>query len=120
MMRRELTRRAFCHRAGLLGLGTIFWSTGCGQEDGKQADPQAEGKALPATTDPCTDLSDLSEAQVQLRDSFGYVDHSDDPDLACDVCEYWIEPSTGGICGGCTLMAGPIHPAGTCDSFEEA
>ena len=109
------TRRKFMKITGLCSLSATFWLAGCGGEKEK-----AEPAASLETADPCTDLSELSEAQVQLRDTFGYVETSDDPDLACRVCEYWTEPAAGGFCGGCTLMAGPIHPAGSCDSYEEA
>ena len=113
-------RRIFMKRAGLCGLGAAFYLNGCGGDSEKAAEKAEQATAALEKADPCTDLSDLTEAQVQIRDTFGYVDKSDDPDLICKNCAYWTEPAAGGFCGGCTLMAGPIHPAGTCDSYEDA
>lgn len=113
-------RRIFMKRAGLCGLGAAFYLNGCGGDSEKAAEKAEQATAALEKADPCTDLTDLSESQIQLRDTYGYVDKSDDPDMICKVCEFWTEPAAGGFCGGCTLMAGPIHPAGTCDSYEDA
>jgi hypothetical protein len=119
----SLTRRLFLRLAGLVGLGATAGLAACGGDAGessqaKQTIDRAKAAAQDAAR--CTDLSELTEAQKQLRDSFGYVDLSDDPDLVCIGCEFWTEPPYGGVCGGCTLMAGPIHPQGFCDSYAEA
>jgi len=119
---RIITRRTFCRLAGLLGLGTTLGLGACGGERESHQAKQAVDRAKAAAADAsrCTDVSDLTAAQRELREDFGYVDLSDDPDYACRSCAYWTEPPFAGLCGGCTLMAGPIHPEGSCDSYEES
>lgn len=116
-----LNRRIFLRLAGLLGLGAALGSAACGGDSAESSQAKQtidRAKAAAADAARCTDLSDLTDDQRALRDSFGYVDLSDDPDLECLGCEFWTAAPFGGLCGGCTLMAGPIHPKGTCDSYS--
>ena len=103
--------------AALLALALAVSLAGCGDGGGDR--DAAAGKASPLA-EPCADLSGLTSEQIALRDTFGYVDRSDEPDLVCRTCEFWTEPPTGSPCGGCTLFAGPVHPEGFCDSYSEA
>jgi len=57
------TRRAFIKHTGLWGLGCALGLAGCG--DGK---PESAAKTA-VSADPCTDLSNLSEADLALRDT---------------------------------------------------
>jgi len=107
----DIYRRIFVKRAGLYGLGVALHMIGCGGDSEQAAHTSAES---------CTDLSNLTTGQIKVRDTFGYVDRSDDEDLVCRTCEFWQAPAAGGLCGGCTLMAGPIHPDGFCDSYSDA
>ena len=119
----DLTRRTFCRLTGLLGAGAMLVLAGCGRGD-KQAAERTEAavqaaEGTPAAED-CNDLTGLTAAQVQVRETFEYVETTPDADLACHLCEFYTEPEAGRACGGCTLFAGPVSPDGSCNSFSEA
>ena len=65
----------------------------------------------------CTDVSSLSLEQRQTRDSLQYVDQTADPAKRCDNCQLYTQPQGGNGCGGCSVVAGPINPAGYCASW---
>jgi hypothetical protein len=65
----------------------------------------------------CTDTAGLDPAAVQMRTSLAYVDRS--PHGAtknCTNCNFY-QAAAAGQCGGCTLIRGPIHPEGYCNSW---
>jgi hypothetical protein len=57
----------------------------------------------------------LSAEQQSARLALHYSDASADPARACHACRLY----TGGqdACGTCTVVAGPVHPQGSCDAF---
>jgi hypothetical protein len=120
----DSTRRAFLVRAGLAGAGAALLLAGCGgggaQEQAQAPAGQGGAPAAGAETGPCDDLSGLTAAQVQVRETFEYVEQAEDPELACRLCEFWTAPEAGRHCGGCTLFAGPVSPEGSCNSFSQA
>ena len=113
-------RRIFMKHAGLCGMGAALYLAGCGGDSEPAAKDTAKAVAARMNAETCTDLSELTSGQIKIRDTFGYVDRSDDADMICRTCEFWKAPAAGVLCGGCTLMAGPIHPEGFCDSYSEA
>jgi hypothetical protein len=67
----------------------------------------------------CTDVSGLSPAEVGVRTSLEYQDHSPHPDKRCDNCmQYTVAPAAD-QCGGCKVMKGPIHPKGYCKVWAQ-
>jgi hypothetical protein len=66
----------------------------------------------------CADDGALSEADRAARQAIEYQQSAPDPTRACERCVQWQESSDG--CGGCTVVAGPIHPLGTCKLFAQA
>lgn len=113
-------RRLAVKLAGLTGLGFLLGTAGCGG-GGEEASEETAATATTtdaAPADPCADLSELTADEAALRDSFVYVDRADDPELRCDVCEFWEEPAAGAPCGECQLFPGPVAPGGSCDSFS--
>ncbi len=65
----------------------------------------------------CTDTSALSTADRQLRESLKYQDQSPiGKDKSCLNCEFF-KPGSRNECGTCTLVKGPINPAGYCNSW---
>ena len=64
----------------------------------------------------CTDVSQLSGAQVQTRSSNIYIDHSTRPQN-CGQCTFY-QAGAANACGGCTVVPGPINPAGYCNLFS--
>ena len=120
-----LNRRAFLRRAGYLGAGAALWLAGCGRREPQASGTVGEASATADTAqaagaDPCNDLSGLTKDELALRDTFGYVPHSPDPETECEHCEFYKQPAPGQPCGGCTLFAGPVEPEGMCDSFSAA
>lgn len=62
----------------------------------------------------CTDESGLTPDQVNQRNNIAaYVDHSPKPAELCSNCIHY-EPAAPKQCGGCKVVAGPIHPDGWC------
>jgi hypothetical protein len=62
----------------------------------------------------CAESPDLSEADKTVRSSLGYQDRASDPAQACKLCRQF---ASGDGCGSCKVMAGPVHPMGTCKIF---
>lgn len=108
MSMERLGRREFLTRAMQLGVAAaaapaVLSLVGCG------------GGSKPQT---CTDTLGLQPAQIRMRTAQAYVDNATDPTKACDLCALYTLPTTeGAFCGGCTLLAGPISPKGTCNAF---
>jgi hypothetical protein len=123
MFQFDHARRTFCRVAGICGLGALCGAVGCtsGGGDSASGEGAATGTnaaASAAAADPCADLSGLTANEIALRDTFGYVPRSDDPEVHCSVCEFWEAPTAGAACGGCQLFAGPVEPEGSCNSFS--
>jgi hypothetical protein len=64
----------------------------------------------------CGDVSGLSEAEKTVRNTMAYTDHVADAKKRCDRCVQWIAAEQDG-CGKCKVIAGPVHPEGTCKLF---
>lgn len=113
MKNESLNRKDFFKKVSLFGISAIGASTllkACG--GGSEEAPAEE-----AFVDPCGDLTGLSDAEKQMRDSLGYIPQTEIPEQRCDNCMLWTVPQGDAFCGGCTIMAGPVHPAGWCNSW---
>jgi hypothetical protein len=64
----------------------------------------------------CSDTTSLSAADVQVRTSLSYVDHSVEPGKSCSKCQQFI-PAAPDTCGTCKVVKGSINPDGYCKSF---
>lgn len=65
----------------------------------------------------CDDAA-LSDDDRALRATMGYAERAPDPARGCEHCVQWTPPSGSDGCGGCKLLKGRIHPAGTCKAFS--
>jgi hypothetical protein len=66
----------------------------------------------------CTDTSGLSTAAEQLRTALEYQDQSPHGEAkSCEQCQFYRTPTKKNECGACTLVQGPINPAGYCNSW---
>ena len=65
----------------------------------------------------CTETAGLSPAEIQTRQSQHYVDDSPNEGQTCSNCRFFQAPQQAGSCGGCQVLAGPIHPEGYCDLY---
>jgi len=66
------------------------------------------------TQDPCGDLSDLPENDLELRRKFAYVKESPVPDSHCNNCNLFLPSKSASPCGSCMLFKGPVDPSGYC------
>lgn len=100
--RREAARRTLT----VLGVAALAPSAliGCGEDE--------------AALD-CTSTAGLTPAQVTTREAQNYVDHSPNPQETCAGCRFYTAGAAN-ACGGCQVLAGPIHPEGYCDLFAAA
>lgn len=61
----------------------------------------------------CGDVT-LTPAQTQMRTTLNYVDSGPDATKHCTACALY---TAGTPCGTCSVIQGPVAPAGTCTSF---
>ncbi len=67
----------------------------------------------------CTDTSGLGEADRELRSSLEYTDRSPhDTTKSCASCAFYVVGPKD-ACGQCTILKGPIHPLGYCNSWAK-
>ena len=65
----------------------------------------------------CTDASGLSEQDAELRKALEYRDRSPHGEAkSCSNCAFYAAGAKD-QCGKCTLVQGPIHPLGYCNSW---
>lgn len=65
----------------------------------------------------CVDVSGLSTEETELRVALEYVDRSPhDEKKSCGTCAFYVAAEAN-QCGQCTLVKGPIHPLGYCNSW---
>ncbi len=65
-------------------------------------------------TDPCTDLSDLEETDLEARHNLGYTSSSPIDDRNCSNCKLFIKTDQSLSCGSCLVMKGPVEDSGYC------
>ena len=66
----------------------------------------------------CSDLSGLTEAEKATRKALKYVEQSNDAKKNCANCSLYKPPAAEGQCGTCTLLKGPVVPAGNCTGWQ--
>ena len=96
MGRRDAARRALT----VLGAAVLAPSvlTACGEEGGALS---------------CNDTSGLEPAQLAVRESQNYLEVSPNAEQTCASCRFFTAGAAG-QCGTCTVIQGPINPAGYC------
>lgn len=111
-MKRVCSRRKFIFAtlsasSVLLGAGLLMGSC-----DSKKAVQEEEEST--ASVDSCSDLSGVSEAEIEKREKLGYVNESPIPDNRCDNCKLYLPSGADKACGGCMLFKGPVYASGYC------
>ena len=128
MSTNQYNRRHFIRQTGICGLAVVATASGLTILTGCNAKQEAEEvaatphnaiNAAQAVADPCNDLSSLTKGEIETRNAYDYESRSADGTELCRTCEFWQPSGSGELCGTCTLMNGPIHPLGTCNSWEE-
>jgi hypothetical protein len=105
-MKKEISRKDFLKKLPLLGIAVFSGGILLQKCSNSKTDE-----------DLCSDVSKLTQDEIQTRQEFGYVAKSPYPEKLCDNCELWIKPEEGKFCGGCEIMEGPIHPKGYCTAW---
>jgi len=108
-MGENISRKDFLKRisvAGAVGLGGGSLISAC-----------STGPNHSSSSDPCTDLSGLTDAQKNTRTSLQYTGKSPYPDKRCNNCQHFTPPVMGNSCGTCSIVPGPINPQGHCTSW---
>lgn len=113
--RRQFVQTAATGMVSVTALGLLI--SGCKNESGGAAEGTAPA-ATPEKALDCTDVSGLTEAEVNTRKSLAYVDQSPNPAKLCSNCQLFT-PSAGPGCAGCTVVKGPINPNGYCNSWVQ-
>jgi len=111
-----MTRKEFLHYMCIFTFSSLTTSislASCGAKK-EQSDSKVEEKT---EVDPCSDLSQLSQEDIEIRENFEYVDQTPIPEQRCDNCELWIAPAEGKKCGGCQIMNGPVKAKGYCTAW---
>ena len=119
----KTSRRSFLQQLTVLGtagaITPIVLSACGGGESGGAEGTEANGDAganqAAEASFSCEDTSGLTEQQIQMRTNAQYVDDSPHEDKRCDNCQLYKQPEAGQQCGGCQVIAGPIHPKGYCN-----
>lgn len=124
MDKNSINRKDFFKKMGILSVGALSASTlisACGGSESPKADAMKETTMEPpvakAATEPCGDLSALTEQEKGTRDALGYIAKTENPEQVCTNCNFWQAPTGDSPCGGCQLMKGPINPEGWCKSW---
>jgi hypothetical protein len=112
--RNYLSRREFLERAAFLGAISVGGATLLAACDSQPRQAASQAPAQQAATFTCTDVAGLTDAQIATRTTNEYVDVSPKTGQYCDNCALYTAPAAGAQCGGCTVVAGPIHPKGWC------
>jgi len=132
MLKRKYGRRQFMRRSGGYGLVFVAAASGLGFLNGcngkQEAEPKVDAQpgqyksaleAAQEAADPCNDTSSLTDSALATRETFEYESRSADGTDLCRTCDFWRPSPTAGLCGTCTIVKGPVHPLGTCISWEE-
>jgi hypothetical protein len=80
----------------------------------KRENMESKEAATAGSTDPCNDLSGVSENDVASREKLGYVTKSPIEENQCSNCNLYLPPKQGDNCGGCMLFKGPVYASGYC------
>jgi len=122
----KISRKDFIKQLGLFGAISVGGSsllTACGgggnqQESGSSSEESSSGSGETAAADPCTDVSGLTDQELQMRKNLQYTGSSPHPDKDCTNCALYIPAEGDASCGSCQLVKGPINPKGYCTSWS--
>ncbi len=134
---KKMDRKSFIKRAGVLGLTAVSGSallSACGGTTSENSATAMQKNTTPAPTEEspvaeapvqsqgevdCSEYNkELTEADLNMRQSLEYVEKSPKEDQLCNNCRFWLPDKFEGDCGGCQLLAnGAVNPNGWCRSW---
>ena len=97
---------AWCLQSGTLLFGIGLTADACSKKESTQENKTA--------VDTCGDFSGVSDAEMEKRKKFAYVNQSSDSLKQCNSCKLYLPPKQGEKCGGCMLFKGPVDANGSC------
>lgn len=108
------SRRGFFKDVAILGAAAAgsAWALSACKGGGEEGGEAAAGLD-------CTDTSGLTEQEITTRMNSKYVDETPIAGKVCDNCIQWEPPKEEGTCGGCKVIAGPVHPKGYCNLWAK-
>jgi hypothetical protein len=122
-----MERKDFLKSIALGALSSSVLLTACGGGNTPQQNttttPEATPNPTPAAPEAsassanCNDLSGLTEAEINARNSVGYVEKTEDSAKNCGNCRFYQPGTQANGCGGCQLFKGPVNEGGNCKSW---
>lgn len=121
-----LDRRAFLGRFAALGLGASAFLAACGGGNGTDTGTtgqtggtatQANGEYPVVPANDCAGYDELTDQQLQMRQSLQYEDESPREGQYCGNCRFQEAYAADQRCLGCQLFEGPVSPGGWCASW---
>ena len=106
--RSEFFEKLFVSTLAFTGIAAFIEA--CGGKEEKQS-------VQKKVNDPCTDLSGLSQPDIQTREQFEYVVPTPDKNKTCFNCAHFHPPKADSKCGTCELVKGPINANGYCNQW---
>lgn len=107
------SRRRFLERIAGLGAAAV----GLGGLVGCVPDRE-DVEDLPAVeASTCEGYGPPPEGTYELRRELDYTDYSEYPNNVCANCANFTADTTPEGCGTCSLIGGPVAPAGWCSSY---
>ncbi|MEP6595711.1 MAG: hypothetical protein ABJA71_07175 [Ginsengibacter sp.] len=106
------SRRLFLQTFFSSAIGLTFAPVMIGSCRSKTNKTEGENKGGTAS-DPCSDYSELSKADIKTRESLGYVQKAPSIYKQCGNCNLWL-PAAGQACGKCQLFKGPVPASANC------
>ncbi len=88
--------------------GFNLMSISCHQRKPKRATEEL------VVDDPCTDLSNLNDTELETRQQLAYVNQSSFSERTCVNCKLFIKTDKSLSCGSCLVMKGPVEDSGYC------
>ncbi|MEK6479002.1 high-potential iron-sulfur protein [Catalinimonas sp. 4WD22] len=111
MILEKCSRRTFIRQH--IGLATTFISWGLILQNCTSKKSETEQNREITSANPCQELSEVSEEEIQKRENLGYVNESPIEENQCNNCNLYLPPGDK-KCGGCMLFKGPVEAEGYC------
>jgi hypothetical protein len=116
-----MKRSDFLKSVALGAMSSSVLLAACGGGTNQQTTtPAAEPTPAPepqASTADCNDTTGLTDADLQQRQSLGYVANTTVEGKNCANCRFYQEGNQPNGCGGCQLFKGSVAPEGYCNSW---
>jgi len=123
-------RRTFLAKAGLLSLtafsgAALLQACGGGASENTDSGNSSTSESSNAKAKPSTEAgacasenANLSDSDLEVRESVAYVSKSTEADKICKNCRFFQPDKFEGSCAGCMLFVnGGVEPGGYCKSW---